>query len=65
MARIADHFDPNATIVLYEGDCLTLLGTIPEETVQLVVTSPPYNIGKEYEEKSSLSAYYQSQKRVI
>ncbi|HQG97254.1 MAG TPA: site-specific DNA-methyltransferase [Thermotogota bacterium] len=65
IARIADHFDPNATIVLYEGDCLTLLGTIPEETVQLVVTSPPYNIGKEYEEKSSLSAYYQSQKRVI
>jgi len=62
---IADHFDPDAAIILYEGNCLTLLDSIPEETIQLIVTSPPYNIGKEYEEKSSLNAYYQSQKTII
>lgn len=30
------------------GDCRELLKTIPDKTVNLVVTSPPYNIGKPY-----------------
>jgi len=30
------------------GDCRELLKTIPDESVRLVVTSPPYNIGKKY-----------------
>lgn len=32
---------------------------------KLIVTSPPYNIGKSYEAKSSLDYYTQSQERVI
>ena len=30
------------------GDCRELLKTIPSKSVRLVVTSPPYNIGKPY-----------------
>lgn len=30
------------------GDCLTLLSALPSETVDVVVTSPPYNIGISY-----------------
>ena len=30
------------------GDCRELLKEIPDESVNLVVTSPPYNIGKPY-----------------
>lgn len=30
------------------GDCRDLLKTIPDSSVRLVVTSPPYNIGKPY-----------------
>lgn len=30
------------------GDCRELLKEIPDESVRLVVTSPPYNIGKPY-----------------
>ena len=30
------------------GDCLDLLKTIPDASVRLVVTSPPYDIGKAY-----------------
>ncbi len=39
----------------------------PDETMKLIVTSPPYNIGKSYEEKTltSLEAYVKSQARVI
>ncbi|MBE0529992.1 MAG: site-specific DNA-methyltransferase [Rhodospirillales bacterium] len=32
-----------------EGDALAMLDTIADESCRLVITSPPYNIGKEYE----------------
>jgi len=38
---------------LYFGDCLEVLPTLEEESVQLTITSPPYAIGKEYELKQS------------
>ncbi len=52
-------------IVLYPGDCLELLKTIPNESVNLVVTSPPYNIGKEYEKRLKLELYIEQQAEVI
>lgn len=33
---------------ILHGDCRDELTTLPDESVQLTVTSPPYNIGKEY-----------------
>ena len=30
------------------GDCLTLLQVMPAASVDAVVTSPPYNLGKKY-----------------
>jgi DNA modification methylase len=33
---------------LYRGDCLAILPTLPEASVQLVLTSPPYNTGWDY-----------------
>ena len=38
---------------------------MPDESVNLVVTSPPYNIGKPYETKTSLLAYTRGQGAVI
>lgn len=46
-------------------DNLDYLARIVDESVQLVVTSPPYNIGKEYESKESLSTYVDQQRVVI
>ncbi len=34
---------------IYEGDCREILAQIPAGSVDLTFTSPPYNIGKEYE----------------
>ena len=34
-----------ASYTLRQGDCLDLLKSIPDETVDLVLTDPPYNIG--------------------
>ncbi|MBI4370133.1 MAG: site-specific DNA-methyltransferase [Elusimicrobia bacterium] len=58
-------FSPSADVVLYPGDCLNLLASLPAGAVQLVVTSPPYNIGKAYEKKTSLERYLKFQEKVI
>jgi len=52
-------------VTLFHGDCLTFLATIPDESVQLVVTSPPYNIGKEYEDRLDIKVYRQQQRQII
>lgn len=39
----------SADASLHHGDCATVLDSIADESVQLVVSSPPYNVGKEYE----------------
>jgi adenine-specific DNA-methyltransferase len=63
--RKASRFDPKADLVLYEGDCLDLLSQIPDGHARLVVTSPPYNIGKSYEERIALDQYLAQQRQVI
>lgn len=42
-------FDVTNAVTLFYGDCINLLGQIPSESVDLVVTSPPYCMGKAYE----------------
>ena len=63
--RVASQFDPTADVVLYEGDCLELLAQIPAGLAKLVVTSPPYNLGKPYETRLDLDEYLAQQRRVI
>jgi len=46
-------------VLLYQGDCMDLLAALPNGLVDLTVTSPPYNIGKEYEKPLSLEGYLQ------
>src|SRR5256885_6737789 len=48
---------------IYAGDCMDLLERLPEASVDLVVSSPPYNVGKEYESKRDLSDYLARQTR--
>lgn len=62
---IADTFTPSESVVVWPGDCLDLLRCIPDESLQLVVTSPPYNIGKEYEKKLHLDVYLEEQRQII
>lgn len=63
--RIASRFDSSESIVVSAGKCLDMLKCIPDEALQLIVTSPPYNIGKEYEKKLHLDVYLEQQERVI
>lgn len=63
--QIASYFRPDEHAVLFEGDCRKLLKNVPSETVQLVVTSPPYNLGKEYEKRVKLAEYIAQQREII
>ncbi len=63
--KIVEKFALSEHIVAYAGDCLELLKTIPGESLKLVVTSPPYNIGKEYEKRLKLESYLEQQAAVI
>jgi DNA modification methylase len=36
-------------MILIQGDCLKILPTLPDESVDLILTDPPYNKKKDYE----------------
>lgn len=63
--HIASRFKPSARAVVFEGDCREMLRDIPTAAIQLVVTSPPYNLGKEYESHLHLDDYLAEQREVI
>lgn len=46
-------------------DNLKFMRPLENETVDLIVTSPPYNIGKAYEDRTPLTEYVRSQAQVI
>ena len=47
------------------GDAATVVKTVESESVGLVVTSPPYNIGKCYETRTPLNRYVEFQEEII
>jgi len=62
---IRSDFEINERISVYSGDAIEFLKSIPDETFQLIITSPPYNIGKEYEKKVDLQEYINQQTIII
>jgi adenine-specific DNA-methyltransferase len=63
--RVAPIFSDTGAATLFEGDCLDLLRSMPDASTQLVVTSPPYNLGKAYEKRGALEKYLAWQGTVI
>lgn len=63
--RFGTSYSSENNVTLFHGDCLAFLATLPDNEADLIVTSPPYNIGKEYEKRLNLDAYVQQQSRVI
>lgn len=44
-------------VMIYQMDCVKALKLLPPNLIDLTVTSPPYNIGKEYETKVDVEQY--------
>lgn len=47
------------------GDCLDELRKLPSGSAQLVVTSPPYNVGKAYDDRLTIEEWTSNQAAVI
>lgn len=62
---LTETFDPAANLSLFPGDCLEFLRQVPQDSIKLIVTSPPYNIGKEYESRLHIADYVEQQRAVI
>jgi len=58
-------YNPEARIIVFHGDVIDFVRQIPNNSVHLIVTSPPYNLGKEYEERVELGVYLEKQSEVI
>jgi adenine-specific DNA-methyltransferase len=54
-ARMDDDQRPSSDWVVLEGDAFDELDKVQDASCKLIVTSPPYNIGKEYEREQRLS----------
>ncbi len=62
---IAPDFSATANIILHEGDVFSFVRRLPSEIAALIITSPPYNIGKEYENRTSIQRYLAAQEKTI
>ncbi|MDD2200350.1 MAG: site-specific DNA-methyltransferase [Bacteroidales bacterium] len=47
------------------GDSLKVLKEIEDGKFDLIITSPPYNVGKSYETKTSIEKYLETQEEII
>lgn len=47
--KIYKKYRDSNQITLYNGDCIDLLKELPDESVDIIITSPPYCMGKAYE----------------
>lgn len=50
---------------VYCGDSLTYLKKFEKNKFDLIITSPPYNIGKSYEVKETIESYLTTQEEII
>ncbi len=62
---IMEDYNDSNVVTMHQGDLRTFLKTIPDGAISLVITSPPYNIGKSYELKQDITAYLAEQEVVI
>ena len=60
-----DLISPDIKCSVLNGDSLDLLKTFEDEKFDLIITSPPYNIGKSYETKTTIEKYLETQEEII
>ena len=63
--KIFSEFRESHHVVLHKGDTYKFLRTIPSGKAKLIISSPPYNLGKQYETRVELQSYLRNQEPVI
>ena len=60
-----ENINPDIKYSVENGDSLSILKTYEKGKFDLIITSPPYNIGKSYETKISIEDYLATQEEII
>lgn len=60
-----NYIDPDLNYSIENGDCLKVLKKYEDGKFDLIITSPPYNIGKSYETKTTIEQYLEAQEEII
>lgn len=60
-----DFVNPEVKYSLINKESLKTLKNFPDEGFDLIITSPPYNLGKSYETKTSIEDYLTTQEEII
>lgn len=63
--RIDNSYGPDSSIIIHSGDTLPFVQALPSNLFRLIITSPPYNLRKPYEEPQAISEYLAGQEKVI
>jgi adenine-specific DNA-methyltransferase len=58
-------YDSNIKCEMIHGDSLYHIKNFQTEKFDLIITSPPYNVGKSYETKTSIEDYLGTQEEII
>ncbi len=58
-------YQKDRSVVLYHGDCLDLLRAMPDESVDLTITSPPYCMNRPYDRSRTLEDFTDLHREVL
>ncbi len=62
---VSDQFGLDQRLVMLQADTLEACSRLPDSLFSLIITSPPYNIGKSYEKEIGLNEYLDWQATTI
>ena len=66
IGRLSKTMPTESKFLIWQGDAGKFLDALPKRPIfDLVVTSPPYNLGKEYEARDALAGYLGRQSAII
>lgn len=63
--EIKEKFNKKNKITVFNGDCIELLKNIPDNYCDLIITSPPYCMGKAYEDIHDDIDTFKQQQKII
>jgi len=60
-----DSFGAETPTTMFIGDCMDLVSLLPDDSIDLTVTSPPYCMGKEYDKSTSLEDFIAAHQLIL
>jgi DNA modification methylase len=62
--QLFEYIDPKIKYSIINKEALGVIKDFPKNSFDLIITSPPYNIGKSYETKTTIEKYLSTQEEI-